>query len=60
MNPLELGFRRRCGWCFVPLRAWQMNLCRLCKMAVKWDAPSAPCLQGSRSESSPDERRKWR
>lgn len=51
------GFRRRCGWCGVTLRGWQLNLCRRCKSAVK-EMPgrltSPPCKSQSRWEETPD------
>lgn len=45
---MSAGFRRRCGWCGVPLKWWQLNLCRMCRPAVVLDAPSPPCGYGSR------------
>lgn len=37
-RPLVLAFRRRCGWCGVQLRAWQVNLCRGCREVAFGDA----------------------
>jgi hypothetical protein len=37
VNPNHTGFRRRCGWCAVELRWWQLNLCRTCKQDVVRD-----------------------
>lgn len=54
MRSEDLGFRRRCAWCAVALRGWQLNLCRLCKRAVRLDAPGPPCGQLSRADSDPD------
>lgn len=52
---MNLGFRRRCGWCGVQLRGWQLNLCRYCKLKVESPAVvSAPCPQGSRWDAEPD------
>lgn len=59
----RLGFRRRCAWCGVQLRGWQLNLCRLCKGPATGDAGiylssgGPPCRQGSRWNAQPD---KWR
>lgn len=56
---LRFGFRRRCGWCGVVLRAWQLNLCRGCRLAASDLAPlpflsSPPCPSGSRWKAAPD------
>jgi hypothetical protein len=54
-NAHGLGFRRRCGWCGVQLRWWQLNLCRVCRIyGVVLDMPSPPCLQRSRWDAAPD------
>jgi hypothetical protein len=55
-SPLRFGFRRRCAWCGVVLRGWQLNLCRRCKRAVVY-SPSPWCVQASRWEADPDRRR---
>lgn len=52
----RLGFRRRCAWCGVMLRAWQLNMCRRCRSAEQGRA-SAPCGQASRWREEPD---RWR
>lgn len=52
----RFGFRRRCGWCGVQLRGWQLNLCRLCRPAALY-SPSPPCLHGSRWDAPADARR---
>lgn len=59
-SPLRFGFRRRCAWCGVILRGWQLNLCRRCKQAVKWNKPSPPVLSRSRWDAEPDDRRRFR
>jgi hypothetical protein len=57
------GFRRRCSWCGVVLRGWQLNSCRTCKAAIgSVGLPgrglgSAPCPHGSRWDAEPD---RWR
>jgi len=53
-SPLRFGFRRRCAWCGVVLRGWQLNLCRGCKTAIKLDKDSPPCVHASRWEDEPD------
>jgi hypothetical protein len=56
----SLGFRRRCAWCGVQLRGWQLNLCRLCGPRAKGSAGiylsagGPPCAQGSRWDATPD------
>jgi hypothetical protein len=52
-SPLRFGFRRRCAWCGVVLRGWQLNRCRMCKRAILY-SPSPPCAHASRWESEPD------
>lgn len=53
-------FRRRCGWCGVPLRGWQLNLCQLCKPRATGDAGiylqsgGPPCGQAARWTDVPD------
>ncbi len=45
----ERVFVRRCGWCGVRLRRWQVNLCQLCGPAVRSsDFRTSPCTEGSR------------
>lgn len=55
---VDLGFRRRCAWCGVQLRGWQLNLCRKCKTAtgsgIGGILSSPPCTQGSRWDRDPD------
>lgn len=51
---MNLGFRRRCGWCGVQLRGWQLNLCHRCKLTLNNDIASAPCPKGSRWDAEPD------
>jgi len=58
-NPLTFGFRRRCGWCGVVLRAWQLNLCRQCKAHVRIDCPSPPCGHLSRVDEAADRARRF-
>lgn len=53
MNGLELGFRRRCSWCGVVLRLWQLNLCRKCKQCVKY-SEGPWCMTASRWDATPD------
>lgn len=53
-EPVELGFRRRCGWCGIVLRAWQLNLCRTCRPYVVLDMPSPPVGHLSRLDAEPD------
>jgi hypothetical protein len=50
---LRFGFRRRCAWCGVALRGWQVNCCRRCKRAVKF-SPSPWCVSASRWTAAPD------
>lgn len=56
----NLGFRRRCAWCGVQLRWWQLNLCRLCGPRAKGDAGiylsagGPPCPHASRWDAVPD------
>ena len=50
---MSLGFRRRCGWCGVQLRWWQLNLCRTCGLRVN-DFGSPPCSEGHRWDAEPD------
>jgi hypothetical protein len=59
MSGWRFGFRRRCAWCGVALRGWQLNLCRTCKTAVlalpvagMLDSP--PCPHASRWDDEPD------
>ncbi|QXN74299.1 membrane protein [Gordonia phage ObLaDi] len=48
-------FRRRCSWCGVQLRLWQINLCRRCRPAVSEPAVrSSPTPEGSRWDADPD------
>lgn len=50
-----LPFRRRCGWCGVRLRGWQLNLCQLCGPAVRSaDFRTSPCSQYSRLNEPAD------
>jgi hypothetical protein len=56
-SPLRFGFRRRCAWCGVVLRGWQLNLCRLCGPKAKCEAGGPPCQSGSRWDAEPD---RWR
>lgn len=58
-RPEEYGFRRRCAWCGVVLRGWQLNRCRRCK-AGGLDIPSPWTPSMSRVDAIPDERRRWR
>jgi hypothetical protein len=52
-----LGVRRRCFWCGVKLRAWQLNACRQCRRAHRNNAPSPPFPRASRWDDPPD---RWR
>ena len=52
-SPLRFGFRRRCAWCGVVLRGWQLNCCRTCKHAVVF-SPSPPFAHASRWDDEPD------
>lgn len=60
MSPLRFGFRRRCAWCGVVLRGWQLNLCRRCKSCVGQMYGGPWCMSRSRWEEQPDERKRWR
>lgn len=51
--PPVFGFRRRCAWCGVQLRAWQVNTCKGCRGAILSQA-SSPCPHGSRWDAPPD------
>lgn len=53
-GPPTLGFRRRCSWCGVQLRGWQMNLCRLCKTPAVMPYAGPPCRRASRWGAAPD------
>lgn len=55
----RFGFRKRCGWCGVQLRRWQLDLCRRCRDAHNGGG-SAPYPQGSRWEAEPDPWRRYR
>jgi hypothetical protein len=57
-SPLRFGFRRRCAWCGVVLRGWQLNLCRLCDPKAKNDLGGPPCPSRSRWDAEPDAWRK--
>jgi hypothetical protein len=56
----KYGFRRRCGWCGVVLRGWQLNLCSLCRPSatgsagIYLSAGGPPCSAGSRLHAAPD------
>lgn len=56
-TPLRFGFRRRCGWCGVVLRGWQLNLCRRCKERVSLSWADPWTVSKSRWDDQPDE---WR
>lgn len=54
-----LGFRRRCAWCGVQLRAWQLNMDRACKLrtgdaGLYLQSGGPPCSEGSRWDGDPD------
>ena len=57
---IQFGFRRRCGWCGVTLRGWQLNLCRQCRQYSRGDAGiylqsgGPPCSRASRWDADPD------
>lgn len=53
-DELRFGFRRRCAWCGVQLRAWQLNLCRTCRLAVMTPYAGPPCFHGSRWDEEAD------
>ena len=60
-NSLRFGFRRRCAWCGVVLRGWQLNRCRRCKTKGTDAGPGLqgggpPCPPGARWDAEPDER----
>lgn len=57
-EPTTLGFRRRCCWCGVQLRGWQLNACRTCKRAIVY-SPSPPVRSASRWNAEPDMRRRF-
>ena len=57
MTTPDFGFRRRCAWCGVQLRAWQMNLCRTCHRPAALAHVGPPCPEGSRWGQAPD---RWR
>jgi hypothetical protein len=51
-------FGRRCGWCAVQLRWWQLNNCRKCKAAINEPIfRTSPCRMGERLRELPD---RWR
>jgi hypothetical protein len=57
---LELGFRRRCSWCGVQLRGWQVNLCQLCgprtgDAGIYLQSGGPPCGQAARWNEPPDQ-----
>lgn len=57
---MTAGWRRRCSWCGVQLRGWQLNLCQLCKPRATGDAGiylqsgGPPCGQAARWTDVPD------
>jgi hypothetical protein len=58
-RPLVLGFRRRCAWCGVQLRGWQLNMDRACKLrtgdaGLYLQCGGPPCGQGARWDDEPD------
>ena len=55
---LRFGFRRRCAWCAVVLRGWQLNLCRRCKVRVVLPHADPWCMSMSRADAEPD-RGRW-
>lgn len=62
MKNLLLGFRRRCAWCGVQLRGWQLNMCRGCKAhtadaGIYLQSGGPPCPHGSRWDAAPDDAR---
>lgn len=46
--------RRRCWWCAVTLRWWQLNSCRRCKRALIAAHVGPPCPSRSRWYADPD------
>lgn len=49
--------RRRCGWCGVRLRWWQVNLCRVCRIYTQVGRGiSRSCREGARWDAAPDRR----
>jgi hypothetical protein len=60
MSDKAFGFRRRCSWCGVQLRGWQINLCRACKLrtgdaGIYLQSGGPPCRERSRWEAEPDD-----
>lgn len=50
--------RRRCFWCVVELRWWQLNACRRCKESITWHGwPWTG--RGSRVDADPDAGLGW-
>lgn len=55
-----LGFRRRCAWCGVQLRGWQLNKCRECGLrtgdcGIYLQSGGPPCHEQSRWGAEPDD-----
>jgi hypothetical protein len=50
----RIWFRRRCGWCGRMLRGWQLNMCRRCRYAARYDLPSPAYLRASQWDAPPD------
>jgi hypothetical protein len=55
----DRGYRRRCAWCAVKLRSWQLNLCRKCKHHVVLNLPSPAYPLRSRWDDQSDRMRRW-
>lgn len=53
------GPGRRCGWCGVGLRWWQINYCRICKRVLVFDLSSSPSHFMGRVDNASDARRRW-
>lgn len=56
----RIGIFRRCGWCSVRLRWWQLRMCRHCRRRAVWAAEEPeegtqpPCTHASRWHEEPD------
>lgn len=58
-SSLRFGFRRRCAWCGLVLRGWQLNMCRGCKArtndaGIYLQSGGPRCSAGAMWDAEPD------
>lgn len=54
-DEIRAARNRRCGWCAVRLRWWQLHWCRRCALGLAdKHGFSPPCLSGARLRERPD------